>query len=110
MKPEISYEEFDKIDLRIGIIEQAVEVVESKKLMEVVVNIGGDEKRKVIAGIKGHYTCEELIGKQVAVLVNLAPKKLMGIESHGMILAASEDGIPVILTPTKNVSAGTIIK
>lgn len=109
IKSDITYEEFEKIDLRVGIIEEAVEVVESKKLIKLKVNIG-EETRQMVAGIKGFYKCEELTGKHVAVLVNLSAKKLMGIESYGMVLAASENDTPVILSPLKPVSAGTIIK
>jgi len=69
----------------------------------------GDEKRQLVAGIAKYYKLEDLIGKEIVVVANLEPKKLMGIESQGMLLAANVDGKPVILIPEKEVPPGTIV-
>lgn len=105
----ISYDDFKKIDLRIGTILEAERVDGSEKLLKLQVDLG-EEKRQVIAGIAKSYEPENLIGKQIVVLVNLEPRSLMGLESQGMLLAADKDGLPIILVPEKEVSAGSTIK
>ncbi len=105
----ISFADFQKLDLRVGTITSAEPIPDSDKLVKLVVDIGGEE-RQLVAGIAKVYTPESLNGKQIVVLTNLEPKKLMGYESQGMLLAADTDGIPVLLTPTKAVPAGTSIK
>jgi methionyl-tRNA synthetase len=92
--PIISFAEFQKMDLRVGIIKKAEAIPGSKKLLKLSVDIG--EERTVVAGLVGHYTEGELTGKQVVLVANLEPVKLMGVESHGMVLAA-EDGTGVHL-------------
>ncbi len=89
-KPEISYDVFDAIDLRVGTIKQAKKVEKSKKLLELRVDLGWEE-RTIVSGISMRYTPEELIGRQVIVVANLKPTKLMGIESQGMLLAGHLD-------------------
>ncbi|MCW3138214.1 MAG: methionine--tRNA ligase subunit beta [Methanophagales archaeon] len=104
-------EEFERLDLRIGRIKDAARIEGSKKLIKLEVDIGsGDEherNRQLVAGIADEYKPEELIGKLVPVLVNLEPKKLMGVESQGMLLAVSVDGKPVLLHPDKDVPPGS---
>ncbi|OGY26321.1 MAG: methionine--tRNA ligase subunit beta [Candidatus Woykebacteria bacterium RBG_16_44_10] len=102
----ISFEEFKKLDLRIGRILTAEPIENSEKLLKLTVDVG-DEKRQIIAGIAGVYRPTELIGKNFVVLTNLEPKKLMGLESQGMILCAESDGVPVCLTPLKEVTPGS---
>lgn len=85
MIPEITFEEFEKIDLRVGKVIQAEAVPKSRKLVKLTVDIG--EERVIVAGIAEDYRPEELIGKYIAVVANLKPAKLMGIESRGMLLA-----------------------
>jgi len=85
MTPEITFEDFEKIDLRVGKILQAEAVPKSRKLIKLTVDIG--EERVIVAGIAEHYQPEELVGKYIAVVANLKPAKLMGIESRGMLLA-----------------------
>jgi len=104
----ISLEEFKKLDLRIGRILTAEPIENSKKLLKLTVDIG-NEKRQIIAGIAGVYKPEELIGKNFVVLTNLETKKFMGLESAGMILCAESDGVPVCLTPLKEVPPGSKI-
>lgn len=90
-KPTISYDDFAKMDMRIGIVLEAERVEKSKKLLQLKVDTGFD-KRIVLSGIAEHYAPEDLVGKQVTILVNLAPRKMMGIESQGMILMAEDKG------------------
>ena len=110
IKPTISYDEFARADMRIGTIVSADDLEESNKLLRLVVDIGS-EKRQIIAGMKKHYGVEDLVGKQIVVIVNLEPRSLAGYESQGMLLAASgEENIPVILLPEKSIVDGAIIK
>ena len=108
---QMKIEEFERLDLRIGRIKDAARIEGSKKLIKLEVDIGsGDEherNRQLVAGIADEYKPEELIGKLVPVLVNLEPKKLMGVESQGMLLAVSVDGKPVLLHPDKDVPPGS---
>jgi methionyl-tRNA synthetase len=109
-KPTIAIEDFQKIDLRVAEVIQAEKVQKSDKLLKLMVRIGTDE-RQVIAGIAQHYKPEELIGKRIVVVANLAPAKLMGQESRGMLLAASDDqGQLAVLIPEKTVLDGGIVK
>ena len=89
VKDTIEYDDFAKLDFRMGTIVEAEEMPKSKKLVKTVVDLGF-EKRQILAGIKEHFKPEELIGKRVAVVANLAPRKMMGIESQGMILMAED--------------------
>ena len=110
IKPIISFEDFAKVDLRVGTIISADELGESNKLIKLVVDIG-IEKRQIIAGVKKFYKVEDLVGRQVVIVVNLEPKSLAGFESQGMLLAANNsEGGPVILLPEKVVADGAIIK
>ncbi|EKE08385.1 MAG: hypothetical protein ACD_17C00195G0002, partial [uncultured bacterium] len=88
LKAEVSYGDFDKMDFRIGQIVAAEKVAKSKKLLKLLVDLGFTQ-RTVVSGISLHYKPEDLIGKKVVVVANLQPTKIMGIESAGMILAAS---------------------
>ncbi len=105
-KAEISFDDFSKMDIRIGKILTAERVEKSKKLLKLKVDTGIDT-RTVMSGIAEHFTPEEIIGKQVTILVNLAPRKIMGVESQGMILMASDkDGSLKLLAPSDVVSPG----
>lgn len=105
----IPIEDFAKIKLRIGKVISAENVSGSKKLLKLQVDLG-DEKRQVVAGIAAHYRLEELIGKNVVIVANLKPAKLMGIESQGMVLAASNEGILTLVSPEKDIPPGSIVK
>jgi methionyl-tRNA synthetase len=96
IKSEIQYDDFDKLDLRIGMILTAEKVQKADKLLKLEVDLGF-EKRTIVSGIAQHFTPEELINKQVIVVANLAPRKMRGIESQGMILTAEEPGGKLIL-------------
>ena len=104
----LPYEEFSKADLRVGTILSAERVEGSPKLLRLSVSLG-DETRQIIAGIGKAYEPEILVNRQIAMIANLEPRMLMGLESQGMILAAS-DGTPVILSPERSVPPGTKIQ
>jgi len=103
----ITIEEFQKIELRVATIKHVELHPNADRLMVVQIDLGSEE-RQLVAGIRGHYTPDELIGKQVVVVVNLQPANLRGLKSEGMLLAASDGGSTVILTPEKRVSPGSI--
>jgi methionyl-tRNA synthetase len=105
----ISIDEFFRADLRVAEIVAAEKVEKSKKLMKLRVSTG-DAERTVVAGIATKYTAEELVGRKVVIVANLQPAKLMGIESNGMVLAASIDGEPSLLSVDPSVPAGTKVK
>jgi len=105
----ISFEEFQKIDLRIGKIVEAERIEDSEKLLKLKVDLGG-EKRQIVAGIGKVYQPENLINREIAVVMNLEPKTLKGVESQGMLLAADFEGKPVLLKPETEVPAGTKIR
>lgn len=109
-KETISYEDFSKIDLRIGEILSAEKVLGSEKLIKLSVSLG-QTTRQIVAGIQAGYSPEDLIGKEVVVVANLAPRTLMGLVSEGMLLAASgETGMPVLLGPLSRVLSGVTIR
>lgn len=107
--PLISYEDFQKLVLRTGVVKEAVPVPKSKKLLRLTVDIG-TEVRTVVAGIAGSYTPEELLGKSVVVVANLAPAALMGVTSEGMLLAATTENGVSLLTPDRPASPGAGIR
>jgi methionine--tRNA ligase beta chain len=105
----ISFEEFKKIELRVGKVLKAERIGGSEKLLKLIVDLG-NEKRQIVAGIAKYYKPEDLIEKEIVVVANLEPKNLMGIESQGMLLAADVEGEPVILIPEKEIPPGSIIR
>ena len=106
---KISIEKFFETDLRVAEIRAAEKVEKSKKLIKLTV-FDGDGERTLVAGIATKYTPEELVGRKVVIVANLQPAKLMGIESNGMVLAASIDGEPSLLSVDPSVPAGTKVK
>jgi methionyl-tRNA synthetase len=105
----IEMSEFSRLDLRIGKIERAERIKGSKKLLRLEVDIRS-ETRQLVAGIAEDYKPEDLVGRLVAVVVNLKPAKLMGVESRGMILAVDVGGKPILLQPDKEVPAGSRVR
>lgn len=108
---KIGIEDFAKIEMRVGVVKSAERVAGADKLLKLLVDIG-EEVRQVVAGIAVSYAPEDLIGKKVVVVANLAPRKLRGVESNGMIVAASvaPDGRPVLCTFTEDVPPGARLK
>ena len=106
-KPAITYDDFAKLDIRIGTILEAEKLPKSKKLLKLKIDIGIDQ-RTILSGISQHFEPEALIGKQVTVLVNLAPRKMMGIDSEGMVLMAEDvTGSLRMIIPQEQVKNGS---
>jgi methionine--tRNA ligase beta chain len=109
MSETISFEEFKKLDIRIGKVLSVEAVVGSEKLIKMEVDLG-TEKRQILAGILQYYKPEDLVGKSFVFLTNLEPKKMMGLESQGMILCADKEDEPICLSPLKDAPPGTIVR
>ena len=105
----ITYDDFAKIELRIAKITSVEPVEGSEKLLKIRIDLGS-EQRQILSGIAKWYTPEQLIGRSVVVVSNLEPRMMMGMESNGMLLAASDENGPVILLPEHEVPPGTGIK
>ena len=105
----ITIEEFKKLNIRIGRIKEVTDHPNADRLYIVTVVIG-DEERNVVAGIKKSYTKEELLGKLVAVVENLEPAVIRGVESKGMILATQDGETLAVLSPDRPVSPGSLVK
>ena len=106
---EISFEEFKKVELRIGKIIDVQEIPGSKNLYKLVVDFGG-EKRQAISGIKPFYKKEELLNKKFVFVTNLERKKFFGEESQCMILAAEKNGKVVLIQPEKDIESGAKVR
>jgi methionyl-tRNA synthetase len=110
IKPTITIEEFEKIDLRVATIIASEKVPRADKLLKLTLKLG-DEERVILSGIAEHYTPEEMIGKQVIVVANLAPRKMRGIESQGMLLAVTgKDGKVRVIEPEGDSINGMPVK
>ena len=106
---EITFDEFQKLDMRIGKIIDAVQVPNSKKLIRVMVDFGS-EKRQAVAGLLKYYKPEELVGKKCVFLLNLQRRMLAGLESQCMVLAAEDsEGNVAVLVPEKDIAEGSKI-
>ncbi|HTZ99129.1 MAG TPA: methionine--tRNA ligase subunit beta, partial [Candidatus Aquilonibacter sp.] len=109
--PKIGIEDFAKVELRVGQIKSAERIQGADKLLKLLVDVG-DETRQILAGIALAYSPEELIGRKVVIVANLAPRKMRGLESNGMLLAASAgpDGKPVLCTFAEEIAPGAKVK
>lgn len=105
----INFEDFKKVELKIAKILEASRVEGSDKLLKLKVSLGEAGERQIIAGIGKSYEPEFLIGKEIAIVANLEPRMLMGLESQGMILAAKGEAGPIVLFPEKEVPPGAVI-
>ncbi len=105
----IPFDDFMKLDIRVGAIKEAENIKGSDKLLRLIVDLGTEE-RQIVAGIAQTHDPEKLIGRKIVVLANLEPAKLFGVESRGMLLAADLDDTAVLLTPEKEVEPGTKIR
>jgi methionyl-tRNA synthetase len=90
VKETIQYDDFAKIDLRVGLVKTAERVPKSKKLLRLEIDLGESALRQVLAGIGEYYAPEDMVGRRVVVVANLAPRPMMGLVSHGMVLAAND--------------------
>jgi methionyl-tRNA synthetase len=110
VKPEIVYDDFGKLDLRIGTITSAEKVEKADKLLKLQVDLGF-EQRTIVSGIAQHFAPESLVNKQVIVVANLAPRKMRGIESQGMILTAEQpDGKLILVNPDAGTVNGSTVR
>ncbi len=118
-KPEIQFDEFAKVDLRVARVVKAENHPSADRLLKLQLDDGSGTPRQICAGIRGQYTAEEMVGKLIIIVANLAPRKIRGEESRGMLLAASD--VPkdaaqagaerqvVVLTPGKDIAPGSIV-
>jgi methionyl-tRNA synthetase len=105
-KAEIQYDDFAKLDLKVGTITAAEKVAKADKLLKLEVDLGF-EKRTIVSGIALHFEPSAIIGKQVVVVANLAPRKMRGIESNGMILMAEDNGKLKFVNPDEGTANGS---
>lgn len=108
-KIEVQYDDFAKLDLRIAKVLNAEEIEGADKLLKLTLDVGELGERTVASGIKEWYPTEGLIGRTVVYLANLAPRKLRGVESQGMIIAAGGD-IAILLEPDTECAPGTVVR
>jgi methionyl-tRNA synthetase len=108
-KPQISIETFSQVELRVGQVKAAERIENADKLLKLQIDLG-DEVRQVVSGIAKHYTPEELVGQKVVVVTNLKPVKLRGVQSNGMILAASEGDKLRLVTVPDDMPNGAVVK
>ncbi len=109
MKPIIAFEDFAKLDLRVGEVIECERKEGSEKLLRLTVDFGEEGKRTILSGIYPHYEPEDIKGKQFVFIINLEPRKIMGEESQGMILCADGDK-PIPLQPITESTPGTLIR
>jgi methionyl-tRNA synthetase len=103
----ITIEEFRKVELKIGKVLEAAAHPNADRLLVLKVDVGEAAPRQIVSGIKAHYAPETLVGRSLVVATNLAPAVLRGVESQGMVLAATSDGAVVLLTTEKDAKAGS---
>lgn len=109
MENIVNFDDWQKLDLRVAKIIEVEDIEGADKLYKLIVDIGS-EKRTICAGIKEYYSKEELMNKQIILFVNLASRKMRGTESQGMLLAADEDGKPILIAPENEVKEGSKIR
>ena len=112
-RPVISYEDFAKLDLRVATVLEVADHPNADKLLVLKIDLGG-QQRQIIAGLRGYCPAESLLGRQIIVVANLQPRKMRGLESNGMLLAATAEGEGgarrvVVLTPAETVPPGSAI-
>lgn len=119
-KPTVTFEEFAKLDLRVARVVAAENHPNADKLLKLQLDDGSGTPRQICAGIKGHYTAEQMVGRLIIIVANLAPRKIRGEESRGMLLAASDlpkdaaaatgaDRKVIILRPDSDIAPGSIV-
>lgn len=110
MPQEIQYDDFAKLDIRLGTVRAAEKLPETDKLIKCTVDFGGLGERTIVSGIAQWKAPEELVGKQLPYIINLAPRVLRGVESQGMLLAASDESGVCLLHPERVVESGARLK
>ncbi len=105
----ITFEDFKKLELKVAKIKEVTDHPNADRLYVVIVDLG-DKTKQLVAGIKSSYKKEDLVGREVVIVDNLEPATLKGVESQGMLLAASDDNGIAIITPDREVKIGSIVK
>jgi len=105
----VSFDDFKKLDMRVAEIIEAAEHPNADKLFVLQIAMG-EEQRQIVAGIRSSYDKDALVGKKIVVVTNLEPATIRGEESNGMLLAASDSDMPILLTPEKDVPSGSPIR
>jgi tRNA-binding protein len=114
-KPEITFDDFAKVDLRVAKITHAEPHPNADRLLKLQLDDGSGTPRQICAGVKDHYNAEDLVGQSIVIVANLAPRSLRGEESRGMLLAASDsakgsdDRSVVLLTPMSDIAPGSVV-
>src|SRR4051812_36354856 len=108
----INYDDFAKLDLRVATVIECKPHANADKLLVLLIELAGGERRQICAGLRAYYPPEQLVGKQIVVVANLEPKPLRGEISQGMLLAATDptSGRVVIVSPSENVGVGGVVK
>ena len=110
-KPDIiTFDDFAKINLRVGRVIEAADHPNADKLLVLKVDLGG-EQRQIVAGLRGYYTAEQLVGRNIILVANLAPRMMRGLESQGMLLAASnaDRSRVIVLSPEADIEPGSVV-
>jgi len=110
MSEHISYDDFAKVDIRVGTVLAAEQIPETDKLLKCTIDFGEFGQRTIVSGIAQYKKPEDLIGKQLPYIVNLEPRMLRGVESQGMLLAASDDDGVALIHPERTIAPGTRLK
>lgn len=105
----ISLEDFQKLDIRIGVVEKAEPIEGSESLLLLKIRLDKEE-RQIVSGLADFYSPEQLLGRQIVLLANLEPRKFFGIESQGMLLAVDDNKTVALLTPDKKVAPGSQVR
>ncbi len=114
-KPEITFDDFAKVDLRVAKVLEAVPHPDADRLLKLQIDDGSGEPRQICAGIREYYEPESLVGKSIVIVANLAPRTIRGEESRGMLIAASdaakgsEERNVVVMTPMSEIGAGSVV-
>ncbi len=106
----VSIDDFHKLELKVGTVLSAEEIEGSEKLIKLQIDLGEENPRQVLTGMKKWYTPEEFVGKQLVIIANLEPRTMMGFESQGMVLAAEGEDKPILLQPSQQAEPGSNIK
>lgn len=105
----LPFEQFQAVELRVGTVKEAVPVKGSEKMLNLTVDLGEEKPRQILSGIAKRYAPEDLVGNQYVFVANLAPRKMMGLESFGMICAADNEDGAVLMSPVAPVKPGSLL-
>lgn len=106
----VTFEDFKKLELKVAQIQEVADHPDADRLYVITIGLGDDKKKQIVAGIKGSYAKEDLLGKQIVVVDNLEPAVLRGVESQAMLLAVQDEQGVFIISPERKVKPGSIVK